>query len=248
MSDVKTAGAGAEPPAPANLDPAERARFAELADAWWDTDGPSRTLHDINPCRLAYICRDRDLRGWAVADIGCGGGLVSEALARAGARVSAIDASPELIAVAAAHARAAGVVVDYRVALAAELAASCAGTFDLVTCLELLEHVPDPDALMGDLARLLKPGGELVVSTLNRGPRAYLLGIVAAEYLFGLVPRGTHDYAQFIRPAELAASARRHGLTLEDVSAMRYNPLTRRASLGGRPQVNYLARLRRAAA
>lgn len=245
------AGTGAgptsgSPAAAGNVDPRERDHFSTLADSWWDPNGPGRTLHDINPCRLAYIRAGRTLAGQRIADIGCGGGLVSEALAREGGKVTAIDASPELVAVATAHARTAGLDIDYRTALAAELASAQPASFDLVTCLELLEHVPDPDALLGDLARLLRPAGELVVSTVNRTPGAYLLAIVAAEYVFGLVPRGTHDYGQFIRPSELAASARRHGLELTDVSGMRYDPLSRRAHLGGRPYVNYLARLRRA--
>jgi len=230
-----------------NLDPAERDHFADLALTWWDRDGPSRTLHDINPCRLDYVRNGRPLAGLAIADIGCGGGLLSEALAREGAQVTAIDATAPLIAVANAHAATSGLAIDYRVQLSRALATECPGRFALVTCMELIEHVPDADALIADCAALLEPGGELVVSTLNRSPAAYLLGIVAAEYVLGIVPRGTHDYAQFLRPAELAASGRRHGLVLTDVRGMRYNPVTRRAHIGGPPLVNYLARLRRAA-
>ncbi|MEX2479273.1 MAG: bifunctional 2-polyprenyl-6-hydroxyphenol methylase/3-demethylubiquinol 3-O-methyltransferase UbiG [Gammaproteobacteria bacterium] len=231
-----------------NLDPVSRDHFSDLAARWWERDGPSRTLHDINPCRLDYVRNGRRLAGLSIADIGCGGGLLSEALARDGARVTAIDASPELIAVATVHAASEALEIDYRTALSSTLAASEPGRYDIVTCMELIEHVPDADALLSDCARLLAPQGELVVSTLNRHPAAYALGIVAAEYVLGLVPRGTHDYAQFLRPAELAACARRHGLVLEDVRGMRYNPFTRRARLGGPPLINYLARLRNTAA
>ncbi|MCB1749606.1 MAG: bifunctional 2-polyprenyl-6-hydroxyphenol methylase/3-demethylubiquinol 3-O-methyltransferase UbiG [Gammaproteobacteria bacterium] len=232
----------------ANLEPTERDNFAALADRWWDAEGPCRTLHDINPCRLDYVQRRVDLVGARVADIGCGGGLLSEALARAGSRVTAIDASPELIAVASEHAAGGALDIDYRAMLSAQLALEAAGCFDVVTCMELIEHVPDADALLADCVALLAPGGSLFVSTLNRTPRAYALGIVAAEYLLGLVPRGTHDYARFIRPSELAAAARRRGIDVLDVSGMHYNPLTRRARAGGDPGVNYLVHLRREAA
>lgn len=231
----------------ANLNPEERSRFAALAASWWDPDGSSRTLHDINPCRLAYVGEGLDLNGLRVADIGCGGGILSVALARAGARVTAVDATPELIDVAIGHAAGLALSIDFRVQLSAELAAAAPAAYDIVTCMELIEHVPDATALLGDCAALLKPGGRLIVSTLNRTPAAWALGIVAAEYVLDLVPRGTHDYAQFLRPAELAAAARLHGLEVMDISAMRYNPLTRRARLGGAPQVNYLARLQRPA-
>ncbi len=225
-----------------NLDSNETEHFTSLAASWWDRDGPCRTLHDINPCRLEYVRGGGSLAGKQVADIGCGGGLLSEAMARDGARVTAIDASEVLIATAREHAAAAHLDIDYRAMLSRELAESAPARFDLVTCLELIEHVPDADALLADCAALLRPGGTLVLSTLNRNPQAWLLGIVAAEYVLGLVPRGTHDYQQFIRPSELAASARRHGLELRDVSGMHYNPVTRRARSGGPPRVNYLAR------
>lgn len=225
-----------------NLDSNEAEHFSSLAASWWDRDGPCRTLHDINPCRLEYVRGGGSLAGKQVADIGCGGGLLSEAMARDGAHVTAIDASEVLIATAREHAATAHLDIDYRVMLSRELAESDPARFDLVTCLELIEHVPDADALLADCAALLRPGGTLVLSTLNRNPQAWLLGIVAAEYVLGLVPRGTHDYQQFIRPSELAASARRQGLELRDVSGMRYNPVTRRARSGGPPRVNYLAR------
>jgi len=225
-----------------NLDSKETDHFTSLATSWWDRDGPCRTLHDINPCRLEYVRGGSSLAGKQVADIGCGGGLLSEALACDGAHVVAIDASEALIATARDHAAAERLDIDYRVMLSRDLAVSAPAQFDLVTCLELIEHVPDAEALLADCAALLRPGGTLVLSTLNRNPQAWLLGIVAAEYVLGLVPRGTHDYQQFIRPSELAAAARRHGLDVLDVSGLNYNPLTRRARSGGSPRVNYLAR------
>lgn len=228
-----------------NLNPDEREKFANLASDWWDRDGPCRTLHDINPCRLDYLSKAMDLEGKRIADIGCGGGILSAALATSGAKVTAIDASAELIDVAREHARANDLVIDFRAQMSNELAREAAASFDLVVCMELIEHVPDADALITDCAELLRDGGQLVVSTLDRGPMAYALGIVAAEYLLRLVPRGTHDYTKFLRPSELAACARRHGLEVLDVSAMHYNPVTRSAHCGGKPRVNYFARFRR---
>jgi 2-polyprenyl-6-hydroxyphenyl methylase/3-demethylubiquinone-9 3-methyltransferase len=228
-----------------NLDSDERDKFSSLAARWWDVDGPCRTLHDINPCRLDYIADSAELDAARVADIGCGGGVLSAALATRGARVTAIDASSELVAVARAHARENGLDIDYRQQMSAALAEQATGQFDLVTCMELIEHVPDPDALLADCANLLKTGGQLIVSTLNRTAAAYVLGIVAAEYVFGLVPRGTHDYAHFLRPSELANCARTHGLKILDVRAMHYNPVTRKAQLGGNPKINYVARFER---
>lgn len=224
-----------------NLDPLERDKFGALAAQWWDRDGPLRTLHDINPCRLAFVGEMIPLDGARALDVGCGGGLFSESLAHAGAHVTALDASAELIEIARDHAAAQGMPIDYRVATAETFATSHAGRYDLVTCLELIEHVPDPLALLGACAALLRPGGVLVVSTLSRTPRAYVLGVLMAEYVLNLVPRGTHDYTQFIRPAELARAARQHGLDVRDVRGMDYNPLLRRAWLTRNPQVNYLA-------
>lgn len=231
-----------------NLLATEQAKFAALADDWWERDGSSRTLHDINPCRLAYIERYVRVPGARIIDVGCGGGILSESLATAGGRVLGIDATARVIDVARAHAAAGGLGIDYRVSTAADLDASHAHAYDAVTCMELVEHVPDADALIGDCARLVRPGGVVIVSTLNRTLRAWLLGVVAAEYLLGLLPRGTHDYRQFLKPSELAACARRHGLTLTNISGMHYNPVTRRARLTRRPAVNYLASLARDAA
>ncbi len=231
----------------ANADPAELARFNALAARWWDPDGESRPLHDLNPARLAYIAERVTLQGATVLDLGCGGGLLSEALARAGARVTGIDLGSEVIDVARLHLLESGLAVDYRECSAEALAAEQPGTFDVVACMEMLEHVPDPGAILVAASTLLKPGGRLFASTLNRTPRAFALAIVGAEYLARLLPRGTHRYARFIRPSELACWARAAGLELEDVSGLHYNPLTRRARTGGDPAVNYLACFRKPA-
>ena len=224
-----------------NLDPDERDKFSALAAHWWDTQGPCRTLHDINPTRHDYVVAQTQLAGRRVADIGCGGGIFSESLARAGAHVTAIDASAELIEVARRHALAQATAVHYETSTAEDLALRHAGYFDVVTCLELIEHVPEPDSLIKACATLLKPGGLLVISTLNRNAASYLLGVVLAEYVLQLVPRGTHNYMQFVRPAELARMARDQHLTTRDIRGMGYNPLTRRAHLGVAPSINYLA-------
>ena len=228
-----------------NLNPDERDKFAALAAAWWDAHGPCRTLHDINPCRLEYMAARLALQGANVADIGCGGGILSEALARAGARVTAVDATAELIDVAREHAVQEKLDIDYEVGTSEALVNTREAGFDAVVCMELIEHLPDPDALIEDCARLVKPQGLLIVSTLNRTPQAYVFGIVAAEYALGLLPRGTHDYAHFVKPSELARSARHYGLALEDVTGMAYNALSHRARLCASPAINYFATFRR---
>lgn len=224
-----------------NADAGELAKFNRMAARWWDPDGESRPLHDINPARLGYITRRADLHGARVLDVGCGGGLLSEAMARAGARVTAIDLGSEVIEVARLHLLESKLEVDYRECSAEALAAAEPESFDAVTCMEMLEHVPDPAAVIQACARLLKPGGQLFLSTLNRTPQAFAVAIVGAEYLARLLPRGTHRYAGFIRPSELAAWLRAAGLQPQDVSGLRYNPLLRRARVGGSPAVNYLA-------
>jgi 2-polyprenyl-6-hydroxyphenyl methylase / 3-demethylubiquinone-9 3-methyltransferase len=224
-----------------NIDTAELAKFDALAHQYWDPAGPLHTLHSLNPLRAAFVAARATLAGAAVADVGCGGGLLAEALARDNALVTGIDLSSTMIEVAKLHATGAQLQIEYRVQSAAELAESAAGQFAVVCCMELAEHVPDPDALVAALARLLRPGGSLFVATINRSPRAFLGAIVAAEYLLRLVPRGTHEYARLVRPAELARAARRAGLTLREIAGVDYDPWTRRARLSGRPDINYIA-------
>lgn len=226
----------------ANQDAAELAKFSALAHGFWDRSGPFRTLHDIEPARVAWVASHVPLAGARVADIGCGGGLFAESLTRLGARVTAIDLATDMLAVARAHAAASGLAIDYREQSAAALAAAEPGQFDAVCCMEMLEHVPDPALLLRDLAHLVRPGGTVIVSTINRSARAFLGAIVGAEYLLGLVPRGTHEYARLVKPAELARHARDAGLTLRDLTGLQYNPLTRIAQVGGEPAINYLAR------
>lgn len=229
----------------ANLNPDERNKFAELAAEWWNPDGPCRTLHDINTCRLNYLASRMHLNGARVADIGCGGGILSEALARSGAEVIAIDATPELIQVARQHVGQEGLGVCYEIGTVESLLGARTAYFDAVICMELIEHVPDADALIKDCARLVKPNGLLVISTLNRTPKSYLFGIAAAEYVLGLLPRGTHDYAKFLKPSEVARIARQCCLDLEDVTGMAYNPITRKAKLSHSTSINYFATFKR---
>ena len=223
-----------------NVDRSETAKFDRLASRWWDPDGESRPLHDLNPVRLAYVTARTSLRGARVLDVGCGGGLLSEALASAGAEVTAIDLAPDVLDVARLHRYESGVSVDYREISAEALALEQPSHFDVITCMEMLEHVPDPGSVIDACARLLRPGGRWFASTLNRTPQAFALGIVGAEYLLRLLPRGTHHYRQFIRPSEMAAALRASGLQLEDLRGLDYNPLTRRAKLVSSVAVNYL--------
>jgi 2-polyprenyl-6-hydroxyphenyl methylase/3-demethylubiquinone-9 3-methyltransferase len=224
-----------------NFSQAELDKFNALANRWWDPEGPQKPLHALNPARLGYV-RDRtSLRGARVLDVGCGAGLLSEALAREGAAVTAIDLAPDLIKVAKLHRLESGVQVEYRLSAVEALAAEMPGAFDAVTCMEMLEHVPDPGSVISACATLLKPGGRLFLSTLNRTPAAFALAIVGAEYVARMLPKGTHRYRDFIRPSELAAWLRDAGLALEDVSGLRYDPLRHDARVGGRTDVNYLA-------
>lgn len=223
-----------------NVDRAETAKFDRLASRWWDPDGESRPLHDLNPVRLAYIAERASLAGARVLDVGCGGGLLSEALARAGANVTAIDLSPGVLDVARLHLFESNLKVDYREVSVEALANDEAGTYDAIACMEMLEHVPDPGSVVGACARLLKPGGKVFFSTLNRTSAAFALAIVGAEYVMRLLPRGTHRYAQFIRPSELAAALRAAGLELADLRGLDYNPFTRKAATKPSVAVNYL--------
>lgn len=232
-------------PAAANADRAELARFDAIAAGFWDPEGEFRPLHLVNPVRLQFIAERATLADQRVLDVGCGGGLLAEALARAGAHVTAIDLAPGMIEVARLHALDASLAIDYRLAAAEELAVAEAGAFDVVTCMEMLEHVPEPEAMVATLARTLRPGGALFVSTLNRNLRSFLLAIVGAEYLLKLIPRGTHEYERLIRPAELARWARAAGLELRAMAGLELNPFTRRAALSRSVAVNYLAHFER---
>lgn len=225
----------------ANVSQAELDKFGALARRWWDPQGPQRPLHELNPARLGYVSRHVTLAGARVLDVGCGGGLLSEAMAAQGAHVIALDLAPELVEVARLHLLESGLQVDYRLQSVESLADEAPGSFDAITCMEMLEHVPDPGSVLRACARLLKPGGVLLLSTLNRTPAAFALAIVGAEYIARLLPRGTHDYKQFIRPAELGAWLRAADLQLQDVSGLAYDPLRRKAWVGGPTAVNYLA-------
>jgi 2-polyprenyl-6-hydroxyphenyl methylase/3-demethylubiquinone-9 3-methyltransferase len=224
----------------ANVSHAETAKFDRLAARWWDADGESRPLHDLNPVRLAYVAERVTLKGARVLDVGCGGGILSEALARAGANVIAIDLAPRVLDVARLHLHESNLNVDYREIAVEDLAREMPGQFDAITCMEMLEHVPDPGSVIGAIATLLKPDGLAFFSTLNRTPTAFGAAIVGAEYALNLLPRGTHRYAQFIKPSELATSLRANGLQLDDISGLAYNPLSRRAWIAKNTQVNYL--------
>ena len=223
-----------------NVSPDEIARFGKLAARWWDPDGESRPLHDLNPVRLGYVAARIDLRGARVADVGCGGGLLSEALARSGAEVTGIDLGEKVIEVAKLHLHESRLQVDYRVQSSAALAAAEPGSFDAVCCMELIEHVPDPAALVADLASMVRPGGLVFISTINRTPAAFGAAILGAEYLLRMLPRGTHHYGKFLKPSELGRLLRHTGLELEDVTGLGYNPVNRKAWLGRITSVNYV--------
>jgi 2-polyprenyl-6-hydroxyphenyl methylase / 3-demethylubiquinone-9 3-methyltransferase len=228
-----------------NADPQELAKFGDLAHRWWDPNSEFKPLHDINPLRLGWIDRHCPLRGRTVIDVGCGGGLLSEGMATLGAQVTGIDLSDKALGVARLHLLESGQQVDYRQISAEEMAATRPGAFDAVTCLEMLEHVPDPGSIVRACAQLMKPGGQVFFSTINRNPKAYLFAVLGAEYILNLLPKGTHDYGRFLRPAELARHCREAGLAVAEIIGMSYNPLTRTYSLGRDASVNYLIRARR---
>ena len=225
-----------------NVDPGELAKFSALAHRWWDPESEFKPLHEINPLRLDWIDKvARGIAGKRVLDVGCGGGILAEAMAVRGAQVTGIDLGEKALGVAKLHRLESGVTVDYRLISAEAVAAEMPGTFDVVTCMEMLEHVPDPGAIVAACATLVVPGGIVVFSTLNRNPKSYLFAIVGAEYVLQLLPRGTHDWARFLRPAELSTFARRAGLDLNSLIGMTYNPLTRVYRLQPDTSVNYLA-------
>lgn len=225
----------------ANVDRAEIAKFEELAHRWWDRHSEFKALHDINPLRANYIDERSPVAGKLLLDVGCGGGILAEAMATRGASVSGIDMGEAPLAVARLHQLESNVSVDYRQITAEGLAAEQPAKYDVVTCMEMLEHVPDPQSVISACAALCKPGGDLYFSTLNRNPKSYLFAIVGAEFILKLLPKGTHDYAKFIRPSELAAWLRTAGLELQDMCGMLYNPLTQMYRLDARDvSVNYL--------
>jgi 2-polyprenyl-6-hydroxyphenyl methylase/3-demethylubiquinone-9 3-methyltransferase len=229
-----------------NADERELAKFGDLAHRWWDPNSEFKPLHEINPLRLGWIDRHAGLAGKTVLDVGCGGGILSEAMAARGAVVTGIDLSEKPLGVARLHLLESGLKVDYRQVAAEDLAQEMPARFDVVTCMEMLEHVPDPGSIVGACAALVKPGGQVFFSTLNRNPKSYLFAVLGAEYILKLLPKGTHDYARFIRPAELARYAREAGLENQELLGMHYNPITKIYSLGSGTDVNYLMRTRRA--
>ena len=228
-----------------NVDAAEIAKFSELDHRWWDPNSEFRPLHEINPLRLKWIDQLVPLAGKRVLDVGCGGGILTEAMAGLGAQVTGIDLSEKALKVAKLHLYESGRSVDYQMVAAEDFAAQHAGEFDVVTCMEMLEHVPDPASVVAACSRLVKPGGWVFFSTLNRNPKSYLFAIIGAEYILNLLPRGTHDWSKFIKPAELARMAREAGLDTQQLIGMTYNPLTKVYKLEADTGVNYLLATRR---
>ena len=223
-----------------NIDKEEITKFDSLAASWWDTDGQSKPLHDINPLRLAYINQRCDVVNKKVIDVGCGGGILTESLAKQGAYMTGIDMSQSALAVARSHALQSDLVIDYQLITAEQKAKEDSAQYDVVCCMEMLEHVPQPEAIIEACAQLAKPNGHLFFSTLNRHPKAYLLAVLGAEYIFNLLPKGTHDYARFIRPAEMASMCRQAQISVVDITGMQFNPLFKKYSLGDDVNVNYL--------
>lgn len=228
-----------------NYDPQEINKFNQIASEWWDPNGPFKPLHALNPCRLNFIKNHVELTGKTVLDVGCGGGILSESLAKAGAHVTGIDMAQDALQIAKDHANMLQLPINYQQTTAETFAEHHAQQYDIITCMELLEHVPQPESLIQACARMLKPQGHLFLSTLNRTPKAFALAIVGAEYIIRLIPRGTHKFSQFIRPSELEALGRQANLTLKQLSGMTYNPFTNQAQLQTDLSVNYLAYFRK---
>ena len=229
----------------ANFDPQEIAKFEALASRWWDPQSEFKPLHDINPLRLEYIDRRASLTGKKVIDVGCGGGILAESMATKGASVTGIDMGEAPLAVARLHQLESAISVDYQKITAEEYAAANAASHDVVTCMEMLEHVPDPASTIAACAKLAKPGGNVFFSTINRNPKSFLFAIVGAEYVLNMLPKGTHEYKKFIRPSELEAWCRQAGLKVREITGMSYNPLSKRYSLGYDVNVNYLVHCQR---
>jgi 2-polyprenyl-6-hydroxyphenyl methylase/3-demethylubiquinone-9 3-methyltransferase len=228
-----------------NVDAAEIEKFSQLAHRWWDANSEFKPLHEINPLRLSYINQITPLSGQKVLDVGCGGGILSESMAGLGAQVTGIDLGEKPLQVAKLHLLESGKQVEYRNIAVEQLAAEQPASFDVVTCMEMLEHVPDPQSIVRACATLVKPGGHVFFSTLNRNPKSYLFAIIGAEYVLNMLPRGTHDYAKFIKPSELAQFCRDADLNVNDLIGMSYNPLSKVYSLGKDTDVNYMIACRR---
>ena len=228
-----------------NVDPVELEKFSQLAHKWWDPHSEFKPLHDINPLRLGYVDRIAGLAGKTVLDVGCGGGILSEGMAALNADVTGIDLADKSLKVAKLHLLESGRKVDYRKISVETLAAEQPEHYDVVACLEMLEHVPDPQSVIAACAKLAKPGGWVFLSTLNRNPKSYLYAILGAEYVLNLLPRGTHDYARFLKPSELAQSCRNAGLTVADLTGMSYSPFSKSYSLGRDTDVNYMIACRK---
>ncbi len=225
---------------PANVDPTELAKFSDLAHRWWDKNSEFKPLHEINPLRLTYIDRIAKIKGKKILDVGCGGGILTESMARAGAHVTGIDMAEASLNVAELHALESGLDIKYQLISAEDCAEQSPADFDAVTCMELLEHVPDPGSIVRSCSRLVKPGGFVIFSTINRNAKAWLMAIAGAEYVLKLLPKGTHEYKRFLKPSELANFARRSDLQMLDICGLSYNPLTSRYKLCKDVEVNYL--------
>lgn len=228
-----------------NADPVEIEKFSQLAHKWWDPQSEFKPLHEINPLRLNYIDRHASLADKTVLDVGCGGGILSESMAGKNASVTGIDLSDKALQVARLHLLESGRQVNYRKIAVEDMAVECPGSFDIVTCLEMLEHVPDPASVISSCAKLVKPGGWVFFSTLNRNPKSYLFAIIGAEYVLNMLPRGTHDYAKFLKPSELSQYCRNANLNVSDLTGMSYNPINKIYSLGHDTSVNYMIACRR---